>query len=305
MPQTPTLAQRLKAALQAEEDKLRAQSEAQLRETRRTATRKLMGDLETFARDVGYLALVPTDDDLTLVWRGRTLTFHPDPEAAAVRVTATDAEVSGTVYLEASGRWSLEMVGTEGSAGSILLKMPFFDDGLEILLVRALGVPVPEVAEPDFAAPSDLDLSEGSPDPSDDPDDLDPESPTGFVLVDTPEAAPTDVAADVATPDAPAVGQETAPDAPASAPAPDASPTDPTSPGEPADGPEQQGTGTPAEPFAAPADLEEATNERSRLEVREDRAFDRGAYTSGLDRRGDTSRTTPGPRVRDLGDDWF
>jgi len=71
----------------------------------------------------------------------------------------------------------------------------------------------------------------------------------------------------------------------------DGAPTDPEG--------DTPGTGTRG--LASPPEKKR----RHREDKREDRANDRGAFTSEMDRRADGNRLTPGSRVRDLDDDWF
>jgi hypothetical protein len=103
---------------------------------------ELFQDLVAFAQDTGFVAASRDEAGVILRWRGAWIHFQPVGDADGVRVRFEGtAEDEHRLYREAllgdRWVWSWRRRGQED-------RLPLFDQGLEALLVRALGLPDPD-----------------------------------------------------------------------------------------------------------------------------------------------------------------
>ena len=140
------LARKFNRALQAVEEQERraaAAREARLKEARE-ARDKLLDDLGAFGEAVGHLQVQAKADDngLTIRYRDRFVTFAPmgGGDRLEIRFSGSDTH-EHRLYREAElgNRWV--WVARHGGRED---RLPFFDTGLEQLMVRALGLPDPD-----------------------------------------------------------------------------------------------------------------------------------------------------------------
>lgn len=145
----PDLASRLRAAVEEAEAERARESEARRRrlEEGAAAREALFGQLESFAGLVGHLAVQRDGDGVVLRYGDRALRFeaHGDGDEVRVRVEGWPGASEHALGRSAdlADRWVLtyRRHGREE-------RMPFFDAGLEELMVQGLGMPRPE-ATPD------------------------------------------------------------------------------------------------------------------------------------------------------------
>jgi hypothetical protein len=140
------LAARFRKAVE-DRDAARRQAEEAARaaaEDARAARLRVLGDLESLARDIGSIEVTRsgTPAALQLKHNGRTLTFTPVGEADRIDIGMQDA--AGEEHWlyrqpELGQRWvyARKRRGKED-------RVPLFDLGLEEVLVRGLGLPRPE-----------------------------------------------------------------------------------------------------------------------------------------------------------------
>lgn len=93
----------------------------------------LIDDLGSFAREVGVLQFKRTKTGLTLGYAGRSLEINEDVEGDALTVDYGAASEQEFIVLQPSGEWIYE--STDG-------EFPFIDEGLQVLLERALAIPM-------------------------------------------------------------------------------------------------------------------------------------------------------------------
>ena len=138
--------------VEVDEGRARAEREARLAEGR-AAREALFDTLQGFADATGHLRATRDEDDaLELSWRERTVRFEPMGYGERVRVVH-DAAVQGEEEVrlyrvpDLANRWVLS-VSRRGRE----MVSPFFDQGLEDLLVDGLGMPRPDRDEQVIAA---------------------------------------------------------------------------------------------------------------------------------------------------------
>lgn len=143
------LAARFRRAMAREEEARRREEDEKRRrlEAARAARAALLDELATFAKETGFLQAERAGDGLTLRYRERFLHFEARGPADQVQVEFEGApDEEHVLYREAQldDRWV--WVRRKRSRED---RMPLFDQGLEELLIRALGLPRPEDGEPD------------------------------------------------------------------------------------------------------------------------------------------------------------
>lgn len=150
---TSGLADRLRAAVEREQRSDPPEDPARLDRLAegRAARDALFADLEAFGKDAGFLEVLRRPDGVQLAWNGRSIRFVARGEGEAVGVDYATMATGETqrLYREAAlgQRWI--WVRTRGARED---RLPLFDQGLEVLLVHALGLPEPEapgVSEPE------------------------------------------------------------------------------------------------------------------------------------------------------------
>jgi hypothetical protein len=145
------------AVTDREAERRRAEDEAaRAMEQARRARTELLADLRAFAREIGAVEAVPDGDGLTLRYGERFVHFEPEGDRDRVRVEvegAGDEEHYLYRQPELGDRWVYARRRRLRED-----RMPLFDQGLEDLLVRGLGLPPPaDVApDPDRSSPSGL-----------------------------------------------------------------------------------------------------------------------------------------------------
>jgi hypothetical protein len=137
------LAARFKQAHEAQERAQQArEAELRAKETARVARAALFDDLAAFARDTGFVAGDRRPDGVVLRFESRELRFTEDGDGDGVAVAWSDAPKGSEhrLYREPmlADRWIWRFVhrGREQ-------RLPLFDQGLQVLLVQALGLPDP------------------------------------------------------------------------------------------------------------------------------------------------------------------
>ena len=147
------------ARKQAEDDARRAAEEA------RAARARLFTDLVVLAREIGVLRVEPEEGGLTLRFGERYLHFAAEGDGDRVRIEFEgmgDEEHALYRQAELGGRWvhhrRRNLSGKLRAAGAPPGlhrddRVPFFDVGLEDLLVRGLGMPKPGDDEPEPPGP--------------------------------------------------------------------------------------------------------------------------------------------------------
>jgi len=148
------LAERFRQALDASEEGVqRADSDREVRlQEGRAARQELFEDLSAFADTVGHLTAEPDEGRLTLQYKDAVLHLEAMGDGDRVRVRFHAADIlkeEHRLYREAllKDRW----VWTIRRPGRSEERVPLFDQGLEALLVRALGLP--GVSEPTAERP--------------------------------------------------------------------------------------------------------------------------------------------------------
>lgn len=150
------LAARFRKAVEDQDQSKRKQQEATRRtaEAARAARAELLRDLASLARDIGVLQVSEGSDGLTLRYRERYLHFAPDGDGDRVRVEFEgmgDEEHHLYRQAELGDRWVHAKRKRFRDD-----RVPLFDQGIEDLLVRGLGLPKPsEDAPAPAAAPED------------------------------------------------------------------------------------------------------------------------------------------------------
>ena len=146
------LAARFRKAVD-DRDALQRQAEEAARtaaEDARSARQRLLSDLEGIARDIGDIEVTRPSGGLQLRHRGRVLGFVAKGDTDRIDVTL-DAASDGEHWLyrqqELGARWVYAR-----KRGVRDDRVPLFDQGLEDLLVRGLGLPPPS---PDGAPPAE------------------------------------------------------------------------------------------------------------------------------------------------------
>jgi hypothetical protein len=137
------LASRFRRALETEEQRKarERESEERARDEGRRAREQLFDQLRALARDIG-LGFEASPAGVTLKHGVRYLHFGRDGDGERVKVTheGMAPEEAGLVRQpELGSRWVL--VRRRGARES---RVPLFDQGMEDLLVRVLGLPKPE-----------------------------------------------------------------------------------------------------------------------------------------------------------------
>lgn len=142
---TTGLADRLRAAMEREREGRtveQTERDRQLDEGRRARV-VLFDDLERFARDTGFLEVLRRPEGVQFTWQGRFVRFEARPESDGVALdfTGTQAGEANRLYRESAlgGKWV--WVRERGRRENRLV---LFDQGLEVLLVHALGLPEPD-----------------------------------------------------------------------------------------------------------------------------------------------------------------
>ncbi|MEN0065054.1 MAG: hypothetical protein AAGA48_23125 [Myxococcota bacterium] len=153
------LASRFKKAVEKAEDARqdRERSAAEAEQLAQAARDELFGELQALAKDIGFLTVQRTKQGLTLRYGERYLHFAPDG------IGDLTAEMEGTgddvhrLYREAElgNRWVYLRKRRFRE-----LRVPLFDQGIEELLVLALGLPRPEEGDRE---PDDSEGSSGGP----------------------------------------------------------------------------------------------------------------------------------------------
>ncbi len=137
------LAARFRRALETEEQRKAREREGEerAREEGRKAREALFEDLRALARDIG-LAFEASPSGVTLRHGSRSLHFGRDGDGERVRVAheglAPDDVVSLVRQPELRHRWVMHR-----RRGAQDVRVPLFDQGMEDLLVRVLGLPKP------------------------------------------------------------------------------------------------------------------------------------------------------------------
>lgn len=150
------LASRFKRAVEKAED-ARQQSERSAQEAARlaeTARTELFDDLEALGRDIGVLDVQRTAKGVTLRYRERYLHFAPDGDGDVTVEFEGAGDDVHRLYRQAElgHRW-VHLRKRRFRE----LRVPLFDEGIEDLLVTALGLPRPDETpdEPDDSDPRD------------------------------------------------------------------------------------------------------------------------------------------------------
>jgi hypothetical protein len=129
---------------EAEQERLEAEAVA--------ARLALFEELGAFAVSTGFLSAARDGDTLVLSHEGRSLRFEQAGRPEHVRVVPLPAAEGETHLLyrqvELGDRWIWQY-----HRGRREYRLPLFDDGLEELLVRGLGLPRPGEEEPEAADP--------------------------------------------------------------------------------------------------------------------------------------------------------
>ena len=141
-----SLAERFKvAASQATEAKRLAEEERDARLARERASRdELMEDLAAFGATVGLMDVQRHDGGVTLRYQDRFLHFEPLGDGGLVRIRHDGSgDEENTLYRESEllNRWVWRR-----KKGHRDDRVPFFDQGLEELVVHALRFPRPDEA---------------------------------------------------------------------------------------------------------------------------------------------------------------
>jgi hypothetical protein len=150
------LAARFRKAVLDQDDSRNKQEDSarRAREAAQAARLQLLADLASIGREIGALRVEEGKDGLTLRFRERYLHFGPEGDGDRVRVEFEgmgDEENALYRQAELGDKWvhSRRRRGREDRA-------PLFDQGLEDLLVRGLGLPKPGSApDADPASASD------------------------------------------------------------------------------------------------------------------------------------------------------
>lgn len=137
------LAARFRTALQARErERAAQQAQERAKELARAAREALFDDLVAFAQATGFVDGARLDDGARLAFEGREVRFIAEGDADGVVVTWPERpeQVEHRLYREPmlGHRWIWRYVkrGREH-------RLPLFDQGLEVLLIEALGLPDP------------------------------------------------------------------------------------------------------------------------------------------------------------------
>lgn len=148
------LAARLRAAMEQQESA--RQTEASAVEAARSAARlerdSLFTTLIDFGAQLPFIDVTRTAAGVLFVNGDRHLEFIEDGDIdVTLRFTGCDDREAHRVYRELAldGRWVWQRV-----RGAREDRLPLFDQGLEVLMVHALGLPDPDEAPPAGAAPS-------------------------------------------------------------------------------------------------------------------------------------------------------
>ncbi|MBX2799126.1 MAG: hypothetical protein KTR31_15730 [Myxococcales bacterium] len=142
------LAARFRAAVEHEQETKERDAQAAERATQAAAEARtaLMGELAALARDIGFLTVRSTRDGLTLRYGERYVHFAPRGEGdVAVEFEGTGDD-QHTLYRqpELGHRWVYQRKKRFKED-----RIPLFDQGIEELLVIALGLPRPSEPDPD------------------------------------------------------------------------------------------------------------------------------------------------------------
>jgi len=142
------LASRFKRAVEKAED-ARQQSERSAKEGEvraKQARDELLAELEALGNDIGFLTVQRSKRGLTLRYQERYLHFAPDGVGeVSVEFEGTGDDVH-RLYREAElgDRW-VHLRKRRFRE----LRVPLFDQGIEELLVTALGLPSPDGGDPE------------------------------------------------------------------------------------------------------------------------------------------------------------
>lgn len=138
------LGRRFKLAL--DDQALQREREEQERKRRlaeaREARKLLLGDLAAFGQEVGHLTVKTRGDGLVLRYGERSVTLEPMGGGDRIKVRFDgQGEGEHRLYREPALqlRWVYAVRTSHGADNRVLL----FDDGLEELMVTALGLPRP------------------------------------------------------------------------------------------------------------------------------------------------------------------
>ena len=144
------LAARFRKAVEQEQEAQErdAQTARQAVEAARAARAQLLADLESLARDIGFLGVERGNDGLTLRYQDRYVHFAPIGDAEVEVEFEGTGDDTHRLYREAElgHRWVHVHRRRRGED-----RVPLFDQGIEALLVVALGLPAPsdEADEPE------------------------------------------------------------------------------------------------------------------------------------------------------------
>jgi len=137
------LGSRFKRAVEKAEDE-RVQSERSAKEAEQRATQardELLAELEALAKDIGFLTIRRTRQGLTLRYRERYLHFAPEGVGGVlVEFEGTGDDVHRLYREPELGERWVHLRKQQFRE----VRVPLFDQGIEDLLVVALGLPRPD-----------------------------------------------------------------------------------------------------------------------------------------------------------------
>ena len=148
------LAARFRRAIRSERDEQAEQERARMAalEAARAAREALLGELGELGRAIGFVDVAQAENSVTFRYTtsdgARELVFEAvgDADRVGVRFTGQASHERHELYRQPELNdlwvWSRRRARRED-------RLPLFDDGLEELLVRGLGLPRPGEAEPE------------------------------------------------------------------------------------------------------------------------------------------------------------
>ena len=137
------LAARFKAAIEAKQRSNEAQGRAHDDALARQARAELFQDLLRFAEATGFVKSRAAEGEVELAFEDRKITFRAQGEADRVELDweGRSPQAEHLLYreplLQDRWIWRYRWRGKEH-------RVPFFDQGLEVLLIEALGLPDPQ-----------------------------------------------------------------------------------------------------------------------------------------------------------------
>ncbi len=141
------LAARFRKAVEVDQQARQESEDAQKRaiEAARAARDALIADLESLGREIGFLSVRREQGGLTLRYQERYLRFEPSGDTEVVVEFEGTGDDRHRLFRQAElgNRWvySCKRRFRED-------RVPLFDQGIEELLVTALGLPRPEEEPP-------------------------------------------------------------------------------------------------------------------------------------------------------------